>query len=63
MRDAIPAERYVWAAADTRKTLSATAKGPPPGLQVYLSLLVQEKSERICQSVILVFQCERHTVL
>ena len=40
MRDAIPAEGYVWAAADKRKTLLATAKGPQPGLQVYLSLLV-----------------------
>lgn len=63
MRDAVPAERYVWAAAETREMLSATAKGSPPGLQVYVSLFVQEKSQGICQSVILIFQCERHTVL
>ena len=62
MRDAVPAERYVWA-AETRKVLLATAKGALPGLQIYVSLLVQENSERVCQSVILVFQCERHTIL
>lgn len=63
MRDAVPAERHVWAAADKREMLLATAQRTLPGLQGYFLLLVQKKSERICQSVILVFQCERHTVL